>query len=133
MNKSLNRRVELRRVGREIQEMKTMPFFPQKVLHHSSVMNPGIVQDERDDPVGMPLFEQTQEIQEHHGVGGFCLVKHSVPIMDVHGAKYQNWHDDRTSALVFDGQPRTKWIARHGKSGYAFRPCTEERHLLFPS
>ena len=36
-------RVELRRVGREIQEMKTWSFFPQKLLHHSSVMNPGIV------------------------------------------------------------------------------------------
>jgi len=34
--------VKLRRVGREIQEMKTLSFFLQKLLHHSSM-----VQDER--------------------------------------------------------------------------------------
>ncbi|KQB91401.1 hypothetical protein GEPA3_3618 [Geobacillus sp. PA-3] len=67
--------------------MKTLPFFPQKLLDHFGMVNAGVIQHQDHETVRIALFEHSQEIQERRGIGSGRLMKHRFAIVDVDRAK----------------------------------------------
>ena len=78
--------VEFRTVGWEEGELQALPVFFQERLDQLDMVDPGIVQDEDDFPIGIAVQDMLKEAQEREGVIRLFLPAEHLPRLVVEAA-----------------------------------------------